>query len=249
MGIGGKHDGMVDWMNQPQLMAQRDGEEWINILFIVALAVFWLVGGLIKMASARKGASQKRQDPRKPADAQQRETWQQRLARKAAEVQRAAEERVRNMEEQVAQRQRPEEVPDHRRPDQGRVAVQTRRGGEPVLVYQRPKRHETPEQVQQSAARLRQVRQDATRRREAQRVRAAEPSLGSTAGLSLGASSRPEALNIDESMPERVEQASYAASSVIDYTDVEALRKAILHYEILGKPLSLRDPFDSLSGF
>jgi hypothetical protein len=30
---------------------------------------------------------------------------------------------------------------------------------------------------------------------------------------------------------------------VIDRTDTEALRRAILHAEILGKPLALRDPF------
>ncbi|MDD5327464.1 MAG: hypothetical protein PHY02_06580 [Phycisphaerae bacterium] len=34
---------------------------------------------------------------------------------------------------------------------------------------------------------------------------------------------------------------AYAISS--DYRDPERLRRAILHYEILGKPLSLREPF------
>jgi len=40
-------------------------------------------------------------------------------------------------------------------------------------------------------------------------------------------------------------QAEYLAEILSDYTDPDKLRRAILHYEILGRPLSLREP----SGF
>jgi len=36
---------------------------------------------------------------------------------------------------------------------------------------------------------------------------------------------------------------------VLDYTDADELTRAILHYEILGKPLSLRDPSQRIIGF
>ena len=35
---------------------------------------------------------------------------------------------------------------------------------------------------------------------------------------------------------------------VLDYADMDALRRAILHYEIIGRPLSLRDPSERIIG-
>jgi len=42
------------------------------------------------------------------------------------------------------------------------------------------------------------------------------------------------------STPAETPQAKYLAEILLDYDDPEKLRRAILHYEILGKPLSLR---------
>jgi hypothetical protein len=50
-------------------------------------------------------------------------------------------------------------------------------------------------------------------------------------------------------MPAEIPQAKYLSEILSDYDDPERLRKAILHYEILGKPLSLRDPSEHLIGF
>lgn len=44
------------------------------------------------------------------------------------------------------------------------------------------------------------------------------------------------------------EEAAYLAGILADYEDPEQLRTAILHYEILGKPLSLRDPSAHIIG-
>jgi len=41
-------------------------------------------------------------------------------------------------------------------------------------------------------------------------------------------------------------QAKYLAEILLDYDDPEKLRRAILHYEILGKPLSLRGPSEHI---
>jgi len=41
-------------------------------------------------------------------------------------------------------------------------------------------------------------------------------------------------------------QTKYLAEILLDYDDPEKLRRAILHYEILGKPLSLRGPSEHI---
>jgi hypothetical protein len=41
----------------------------------------------------------------------------------------------------------------------------------------------------------------------------------------------------------------FQMESLLDYTNIDELRKAILHYEILGKPLSLRRPGENTIGF
>ena len=244
---------MFDWMAQLRVLAQRDGEEWVNILFIVAVAVFWAIGGLIKAAGARKNAPQnRRQDRSRPADAQKQGTWQQRLARKAEEIKQAADERIRTLQEQAESPSSAPEAPVRDRPTQGRVTVRTRRGGESVLVYERHDPHKAAEEKQRLAAQAAHAQQAAERRRRAH-LKAKPPQVMSVQSPLPDALSemgqRPEPLDLDESLPKAAPQAGYTASSLIDYTDADALKRAILHYEILGKPLSLRDPFQSCSDF
>jgi len=49
-------------------------------------------------------------------------------------------------------------------------------------------------------------------------------------------------------IPAEIPQAKYLAEILSDYDDPEKLRRAILHYEILGKPLSLRRPGEHIIG-
>jgi hypothetical protein len=44
-------------------------------------------------------------------------------------------------------------------------------------------------------------------------------------------------------IPTQVTPSEYLSELLLDYSDPEELRRAILHYEILGKPLSLRSQF------
>jgi hypothetical protein len=50
-------------------------------------------------------------------------------------------------------------------------------------------------------------------------------------------------------VPTEIPQAKYLSDILSDYEDPERLRRAILHYEILGKPLSLREPSEHTIGF
>ncbi len=49
-------------------------------------------------------------------------------------------------------------------------------------------------------------------------------------------------------MAAEVPESKYLSEVLVDFTDPEDLRMAILHYEILGMPLSLRDPSGQIIG-
>jgi hypothetical protein len=51
-----------------------------------------------------------------------------------------------------------------------------------------------------------------------------------------------------EHVAAELEETEYLAEIVSDYGDPEDLRRAILHYEILGRPLSARDPSERIIG-
>jgi len=49
-------------------------------------------------------------------------------------------------------------------------------------------------------------------------------------------------------MADKVPKSKYLSEVLLDYADPDELRMAILHYEILGRPLSLRDPSGQIIG-
>ncbi|MBN2129488.1 MAG: hypothetical protein JW741_08325 [Sedimentisphaerales bacterium] len=217
----------------PLAQQRPDTDEWVNVLFVVVVAVLYVVGALIKGAG---GKAQKRGGQSRPAEGQ-RETWQQRLARKAEEVQRAAEAHtkeaaagMRRLAEQAReqQAQSPRAATRPPSPPRGRLTTRPGRGGQDVLVYEQGT-PESPSERQQRAARLRRPRQvTVEQQRVPQRQVVTEPARPLT----------------------RAPRASTAvpASSIIDYNDPDALKKAILLREILGKPVGLRDPFQPGAG-
>jgi len=196
------------------LLAQDDSSGWMNILFIVVVAVFWAVGGLIK-ATGNRNQKQGAQKPSQPSsDGRKRETWLQQLAKKAEEIQRAME--MGGSKEQPRPPRQPQERPvESSRPSEGRVAVRTGRGGRPVLVYERQGPQRPAEEPRQQPA---------------------------TQAESQVAAERTSMSAAKKTIP-----ADHVSSLVIDYTDPDAMKKAILHYEILGKPMALRDPFERIS--
>jgi hypothetical protein len=52
---------------------------------------------------------------------------------------------------------------------------------------------------------------------------------------------QPEKATAGAAAPAEIPRAKYLSEILSDYDDSEKLRRAILHYEILGKPLSLRE--------
>ncbi len=243
----GRHTVMLDGMIPLPWLAQGDAEGWSDVIVFLLVAAFWAVGALLKAVSARRTASQSQRAGRqKSNDDQKRESWQQRLTRKATEIQRAAQEHVHKMEEQAGGAPPSERPREPRRPDRGRVNVQTRPGGESVLVYERQEPAETPPQRQRRAAQLYQERQEQARELRQERLEAAEKMLQvETPANQLEPVSAPD---VAAATTEETLGPAHAASSLIDYSSADALKRAILHYEILAKPLSLRDPFELTPG-
>lgn len=235
---------MREWIPELVPLAQEHGfSEWAYILFLVIMAVFSAVGGLIKNAEAKRrrqrtdrGASQQ------PSTGQQRETWQQRLARKAEEMQRAIEAKYGQTPQERSAR-----PPSGRdQPKQGRLAIQTGRGGAPIMVLEEAA---SESMAQRQAAKERQTREAvATAKHDvAKRRLTAESKPGSHVAARAIDGQRPLPVSATVEPPRG--PTSYEAASIIDHDDPEGLRKAILHYEILGKPIAWRDPLERTSGF
>jgi hypothetical protein len=205
----------------------KDFESWTNILFIVVIGIFWVVGGILK-AKANKSKQQEQEQP----------------GRRPPESTRGAPKAFKQTPYQQAQRR----------------------------VGPTPKSQPRPQQVQPSRRKI--VRpQSAGRKLPAKAEEAIElPTLEAleTPKVSLPISQ----LQVDlEELPEftvetvekdirlssvealgakrigiagETPQARYLPEILSDYDDPEKLRRAILHYEILGKPLSLRDPSEHI---
>jgi len=208
-------------------------EDWLNLLFIVVMAVLWLVAGLVKAMGKKR--SQQAPPELDGLGGQRRppgESWQQRLARRAEELQR-------RLEKEAGLRESHQPQPPARktptRPAEasgGKITVRPGQRGEPVLVYERPQTQSPMSQEPQVA-------------REVQGTVApevSEPMPGSLTPL-MAEPLRPlKTDGVQTNIPR--ESPGSESGAIIDYSDPEALRKAILSYEILGKPLVLRETFN-----
>jgi hypothetical protein len=234
---------MNDAMAQLGLLAQgSDFEGWANILFVVVMAILWLLGALVKTIS-KKGPSPKPEgspSPRRP-----QESWQELLRRKAEELQRRVEEEAGLRERPRPAGETPARTPQ---PPAGRVRVRTGRQGESVVVYERPqppptmqREHQAARQrdAQKAVATAGQYATKETAPREA-RVPEFEPMIGGTTGVMAERPMPLEPGKVQSSVPR--EAAGFEPGTILDYSDPDVLKKAILHCEILGKPLALRDP-------
>ena len=236
---------MTESIWQCSLLAQADdASEWMNILFIVVVAVFWAIGGVVKAAGAGRTKRQRQNKLSSEKDAPRRETWLQQLARKAEEIQRAVENQGKPQPQRDQHRQ-PQAKPA--KPPAGQVTVRTNPAGQSVLVYERQARsadaqwqeQQTPKRRERiPASRIRPQTVQETR----QRPTPSRPEIPAASPISKTRRSLG-------SVPEQAMPAVKVTTPLVDYSDVDALKRAILHYEILGRPLSLRDPFERMSGF
>jgi len=219
---------MNELLTQIILAARRrqDGKSWMNILFIVGLAVFWVIGGILK-ARANKKQKDEEQLTHKPGPAPSNRVG---VARPRA-FQKTPYEQVQRPTARTPyiKELQPQIQPPRRKIARLQHAVQQFAikikeaqaiPPETIELLEEPELPPPTPQVQPDFQEPPEFTGKAVKELKAMRV----------------------------GMPAETARLKYLAEILLDYADPDDLRRAILHYEILGRPLSLRDPSAHIIG-
>jgi hypothetical protein len=186
---------MNEFLTQIIIARNDDVENWMNILFVVIIVVFWALGGILK-ARARN-AKEESEEPQSDKPARKRPLTSTDLKKeffKQLGFSHPAGQGSRQYRRQIEQLRRRITRP---RPTSLNMGTEKKSISIPSL-------EERPKPTSEPVIELKDK----------------------------------DVVAIQQEMP----GAAFAAKSPLDYTDPDELRRAILHYEILGKPLSLRNP-------
>ena len=214
----------------------KDVEGWMDILVIVLVAAVYGLGTILKAKKGKKvqeqtEEQQKRKPQRKP------EGGRGVLEQFVREIQRAVEP-TQERESRPAVRPAPKQVA---RPQPAPVV---RKYAAEAKQVSRPKRITPPAKPKRPGLELSipapQVRPDFEELPELQTGIEALPEFTSKAIEGL--------VGTREDMAAEVPESKYLSEVLLDYADPEDLRMAILHYEILGRPLALRGPAGQIIG-
>lgn len=214
------------------ILARRNNDVggWMQILVFIALAIFWAVGGILKAKANKSESGNKGNLPRKPS-------------RKPPLHSREAREQMLKKLERPAdsahgQRQQPRPATQRPRMKFADLQAAVRKFAaeaekafdtEPKKPIQKPKPSSPP---------VSQIKPKKSTLVEPMATAFVEPVTTAFKGLQDKQEIEPAP------MPE---SSIYLSGLLIDYADPDELRRAILHYEILGKPLSLRDPSERIT--
>ncbi|NIP24511.1 MAG: hypothetical protein GWN67_22635 [Phycisphaerae bacterium] len=212
---------MYDFLEQLVLAARRnrDTRGWGNIFFIVALAIFWLISTIFK-SMARKDGEEKAGEKQLSGKPGSKPVAGTKKEGPFQQIRRAIEAEVQKQKQLQAQQTQ-------------RKVVRPQPAARKVIP--------TTERVA--------------------RISATKPAVKAKLGQStpqLG----PEIQELPEFTDKVVKdlkdkristlsetpQTKQLVEILSDYSDPEELRRAILHYEILGKPLALRENAGSIIG-
>jgi len=210
------------------ILAARNSDSedtrWMQTLFFIILALFYVVGSILK-SRANKKSEKKEVDRKRPRHEP---------SKPAPEVPKFLLKLLYPQEQPPQKQPRPQVRPPRRKvarpqPAGRKVYTKTKKPfGLPTLK---------PSEVSKSLQPTPQL----------------QPQLGElpelTAEMALAI---PETVKKLEEKPTGITaetpQPKHLPELLLDYEDPEKLRRAILHYEILGKPLSLRDPSEHIIG-
>ena len=204
------------------IVIARGDEGWMNILVLVVLAAVYGLGALIKAKSNKTDDQAQKQQTRKPQ-------------RKPSAGGRGILEQIFREIQQAAEGKPTQET----RPSSQTTRQQTARPQAAVRKY---------------AAETKQARQTQSistpvKSKLSKPTPQAQPDFEILSELDTGTQLLPEyTTNVvglagkRKLMPAQVAGSSYLSEVLSDYEDPDELKRAILHYEILGKPLALRDP-------
>jgi hypothetical protein len=217
-------------LTQIIVLARGNNKEgWMNILVLVVIAAVFGLGALIKAKGKKTEDQTQEQQTHKP---QRKPSAGGKgiLEQFFREIQQAAEgkpTRETRPSDQTARQQTASPPAAVRK-----YAAETKqaRQTQPITTPAKPKLSKPTPQVQPDIEKLQE--------------------------LDTGIQSLPEfTTNVvgfpgkRKSMPAEVVESMYLSEVLADYENSEELKRAILHYEILGKPLALRDPSRVIIGF
>ncbi len=201
----------------------RDPKNWGNIIFIVFLAIFWAIGGILK---AKKNAQEKKAGGQgfvpkpggKPAEdtqAKPKGPFQQIRAAVEAELQ-----KQRELQFQAQQARRKVVRP---KPAVRKVAIKPERAAG-ICSIEPTEETRLPSVISEVEPKLEKLPEYTSKTVKA---------VGSKRAVVAAA---------------QIPQTKYLSEILMDYSDPDELKRAILHYEILGRPLSLRDTSEHIIG-
>ena len=216
---------MDEIFSQIILLARRSRgtKDWGNILFIVFLAIFWAIGGILK---AKKNAQEKKAGEQglgpkpgvKPAEstkAKPKGPFQQIRAAIEAELQ-----KQRELQQQAAQQARSKVV--RPKPAVRKVAIKPERTAR-IPAVERVTKTGLPSPTAEVEPKI-EILPELTNKT----IKKFSDKQKAVAG--------------------QLPRSKYLSEILSDYSDADDLKRAILHYEILGRPLSLRDPSGRIIG-
>ena len=217
------------------ILAARDPDSWMSILVLVLVAAVYGIGAILKVKKGKEEQEQvDEQQIRKPQ--RKPEGGRGVLEQFVREIQRAFEPTEGQESRPAAQPARPKVARPQPAPTVRKYADEAKQVSrpKPIIPPAKPKRPGLELSI------------------PAPQV---QPDFEELPELQTGIEDLPEytsktvegLLGKRKGMAE-VPESKYLSEVLADFTDPEDLRMAILHYEILGRPLSLRDPSGQIIG-
>jgi hypothetical protein len=219
---------MNQFLSQLIIAQKEDIEKWMNILFIVVLAVFWVLRSVVKTkvdeAQQRKKKDASLNKNRKPAPS----------TKELSEV--LLDRVIKYRESAYGNRQRPNnQRPSTKSSSAGAAGRGTASKAQPALS--------SPFSAKRGRRQSKFAFQQPSLKRDVQKFEKIDTNMEQLPEFS------PKSIDKLDDSPlgksSRFSQPEFVSDLIWDYKNPDELRKAILHYEILGKPLSLRDSSES----
>ena len=205
------------FLSQLFIVAQnRFIEEWMNIFFFVVVAAIWVIGAIVKAKAEQSKQQKKKQLPRKGPPQPSS------LKRDSAEL---------ILEKFLGLGSSSQPTPKHQHP-----GMQVTR---PKVPYSRP-----------ANDRFSVKTKSEKKPQFSLPKQSLEPNIQELTPIDTNLKELPEftsdALKKLKSSRPKVPTEPSLSQYIFDFTDTDSLKKAILYYEILGRPLSMRETPNSI---
>jgi len=217
------------YFSQFIIAQNEDIEKWMNILFIVVLAVFWILRSVVKSkvdeARERKNKNASFDKNRKPASS-------------TKELSELLLDRVLKFRESTS-------GPRNRPNIQKTMTKSATSGPANRGIASKPQpAMSAPYTIQRSKKPSKFTFKQPSLKQNIQKLEKIDTNIQE---LPEFAPKSVEGLaDLPLSKATQISKTEFTSDFVWDYKNPDELRRAIVHYEILGRPLSLRDSFESI---